>query len=103
MTDPLFFFLTLVLPPFAIAFIAQLAAGQIHRHRIRRWIAALWIALLSASTSIGDDSGSWLGRFLFALLVVTAAFLLAYLGAWLGSAIALRLKRLANARRRPTP
>jgi cell division protein FtsX len=89
------FLLTLVLPPFAIAFIAQLAAGRSQRHRIRRWIAALWIALLSASASLGDDSGSWIGRFLFALLVVSAAFLIAYFGAWLGSTIALWIKRLA--------
>lgn len=103
MADPLFFLLTLALPPAGIAFAAQLAVGRSRRHRIRRWIAALWIALLSASTSIGDDGGSWLGRFLFALLVVTAAFLIAYLGALLGSASALGLKRLAKARRRPSP
>jgi hypothetical protein len=95
--------LTLLLPPAAAAFVAQLALRRVQRHRIRRWIAALWIAILSASTAIGDDSGSWLGRFLFALLVVTAAFLIAYLGALLGSAAALRLKRLIRVRGRPQP
>jgi hypothetical protein len=96
MGQPLSTFLILLLPPLAAAFAAQLFVSSEARHRVRRWAAGLWIALLAAISSWTDENGSRLGIFLATLLLLALFFLVAYGGALAGSWAALRLKRLAH-------
>jgi hypothetical protein len=86
------FLLFLFLPPLAIAFALQLATSREKRHRLRRWVAGLWVALVAAVSTFGE-TGHWLGILLFAAMLLGLFFLLAYAGALLGSLAALRLKR----------
>jgi hypothetical protein len=94
--DPIPLLLGLIVPPLLIGFAAQLLFSAAQRHRVRRWTAAVWTAFLSVMSSVADGGGSTIGLFLFTLLVVTIAFLAAWLGAFIGSAAALRIKRLAG-------
>jgi len=89
------FFLFTFLPPLGAAFAAQIVLAREARHRLRRWTAALWVAAFTIVTS-WEGPGSLLGLALLMLLVLGIAFVVAYGGAWLGSAAALRLKRLGQ-------
>jgi hypothetical protein len=93
MADSISFFLFLFLPPLGIAFALQFAVGQKGRHRLRRWVAGLWVALVAALTAYADEPGHWLGVALFLAMLLGFFFTVAYSGALLGSHAALRLQR----------
>jgi len=93
MGDPVSTFLFMFGPPAVFAFAAQLAAAAGTRHRLRRWTAGLWVALVAGLTSWSEEGAHWLGTALFMLTVLGLSFLVAYAGALSGSAAALRLKR----------
>jgi hypothetical protein len=64
------------------------------RHRRRRWVAGLWVALAAALSTYPDEPGHWLGVALFLTMLLGFFFAVAYAGALLGSHAALRLKPL---------
>ncbi|HEX8643638.1 MAG TPA: hypothetical protein VF702_06965 [Allosphingosinicella sp.] len=98
MDAPLSLFLLMFVPPAALAFIGQLACTMEARHRLRRWTAGLWVALIAGLSSwSNDESGHWLGIALFMLTVLGLSFLIAYAGSLAGSLAALRLKSLRRA------
>lgn len=87
------YFLVMLLPPLLTAFAVQLLLSRDQRHRLRRWVAALWVALIAVMTTWEPEQGAALGIALFALLLVGLSFLVAYCGAFAGSHGALLLMR----------
>jgi hypothetical protein len=97
MPVPVSVFLLMFAPPALFAFVGQLAGSAEGRHRLRRWTAGLWVALIAGLSSWSEENGHWLGIALFMLMALGLSFLVAYAGALAGSAAALRLKRLRRA------
>jgi hypothetical protein len=92
MIDAAGFLLFLFAPPLAAAFLLQLFLNHSARHRVRRWTAGLWVAAVAAISTF-DEKGHWLGVALYLAMLLGLFFLIAWVGALLGSRAALGVRR----------
>ena len=97
MTETAGFLLFLFAPPLVAAFLLQLFLNHSARHRVRRWTAGLWVAAVAALSTF-DETGHWLGVALYLAMLLGFFFIVAWVGALLGSRAALSVRRHVRTR-----